>query len=117
MKIALACQSVLLEKSLEIFLRNYIVSYKKSDFVISDQQIEIDKPVFYISPNGDGELDLPFTKSALILSIEKFYAQNILDAKKPKSEKSIDLDSLEKEITKLTDTFRQDLIAVIKERF
>ena len=96
MKIALACQSVLLEKSLEIFLKSYITPYKQCDFVISDKEIEIDKPLFQIA-NDDSDLVMPFSKSALILKVEN--------------------NELEQKITKLTDNFRDDLVSVIKEYY
>jgi len=118
MKIALACQSMLLEKSLEMFLKTYIFSYKQCDFVISDRHIEIDKPLFYIS-NENSDLDVPFSKSSLILSIEKFY--NNISKKnsqiKTTNVQKVDIKDLEEKITNLTDNFRNDLVNVIKEYY
>ena len=125
MKIALACQSILLEKSLEMFLKSYIVPYRKCDFVISDRQIEIDKPLFYIATE-DSELALPFSKSALMLKIDKFYAsldskdstKKIKKSNKTKKRvKKVQMKELEVKITKLTDNFRDDLVNVIKEYY
>ena len=113
MKIALACQSVLLEKSLEIFLKSYITPYKQCDFVISDKEIEIDKPLFQIA-NDDSDLVMPFSKSALILKVEKFY--DLLNGSSSKVTK-VDISELEQKITKLTDNFRDDLVSVIKEYY
>jgi hypothetical protein len=111
-KIALACQSILLEKSLEIFLKNYISAYKQCDFVISDKEIEIDKPLFFIS-NGNGNLNIPFSKSTLLLNLEKFY-ENLYNNKKTKK---IDTKELEEKIEVLTNDFRKNLIKTIKEYY
>lgn len=113
MKIALACQSILLEKSLEIFLKNHITPYKQCDFVISDKEIEIDKPLFYIS-HDSGNLNIPFSKSALMLALDKFYENLYTDEVKVEK---IDIKELEEKIELLTDNFRKDLIKTIKEYY
>ena len=115
MKIALACQSILLEKSLEIFLKSYITPYKQCDFVISDKKMEIDKPLFYIA-NENSDLTMPFSKSNLMLKIEKFYDSLFKKENSNKVEK-IDIKELEDKISKLTDNFRNDLVNVIKEYY
>ncbi len=115
MKIALACQSILLEKSLDIFLKSYIVPYKQCDFVIGDKKIEIDKPLFCIATENS-DLCVPFSKSALMLKLEKFYG-TLLVAKPVEITKQVDVKELEKKITKLTDSFRKNLVKVIKEHY
>jgi hypothetical protein len=114
-KIALACQSVLLEKSLEIFLKSYISPYKQCDFVISDREIEIDKPLFYIATEN-ADLIMPFSKSSLMLKIESFHGLLFEKEVEEKIEK-VDIDKLEEKIVKLTDSFRDDLIKTIKEHY
>jgi len=113
MKIALACQSVLLEKSLEIFLKSYITPYKQCDFVISDKEIEVDKPLFQIANEGS-DLVMPFSKSALILKVENFY--DSLNSSTPSITK-VNISELEQKITKLTNNFRDDLVKTIKEYY
>jgi len=115
LKIALACQSILLEKSLEIFLKSYITPYKQCDFVISDKKIEIDRPLFYIATENSN-LVMPFSKSALMLKIEKFY-DSLFEKEPEESLKKVDIEELENKITKLTDSFRDDLLNVIKEYY
>lgn len=115
MKIALACQSILLEKSLEIFLKDYIVAYKQCDFVISDKDIEMDKPLFRIG-NKNSDLITPFSKSTLMLKVENFY-DALHEQKDKKIDLNIDINELEDKITKLTDNFREDLVSVIKEYY
>lgn len=116
MKIALACQSILLEKSLEIFLKNYIYPYKQCDFVISDREIEIDKPLFHIASDG-GNLNIPFSKSALLLALDKFFESLHVEDKEVRKIQKIDIKELEEKIENLTDNFRKDLIKTIKEYY
>jgi len=121
MKIALACKSLLLSKSLEIFLKKNISSYKKCDFVISDSKIEIDKPLFLIS-NDSSNLKLPFSESALMIELDKFYnqigANKKISIDKVHEAKNVDLSEKFKEkIDFLTKKFRDDLLCVIEEYY
>lgn len=75
MKIANICKSILLKKALDIFLKDYIFVYKNCDFVISDNPMEGEKPLFLISFGDDGDLKIPFTKEALLNKLEIFYKQ------------------------------------------
>jgi len=113
MKIALACKSLLLTKSLEIFLKKKISSYKKCDFVISDSKIEIDKPLFVISGNTSN-LQAPFPASALMIELDKFY--NKISSNLVYKDKDIDLnEKLKEKIDFLTQKFRDDLLSAIEE--
>ncbi len=112
MKIALACNSLLLTKSLEIFLKKNLTSYKKCDFVISDKNIEIDKPLFLISSESSN-LQVPFSESSLIIELDKFY-NNLMSADTPK-ENSVD--EMKEKIDFLTKKFRDDLMEVISEYY
>ncbi len=117
MKIALACQSILLEKSLEIFLKSYITPYKQCDFVISDKSIELDKPLFFIATENS-DLAMPFSKSTLMLKVDKFYNSLYKEEKEDNlASNKANSKELEKKITKLTDTFRDDLLNVIREYY
>ncbi len=113
MKIALICHSLLLTKSLEIFLKNNITTYKKCDFVISDKKLDIDKPQFIISGES-ADLDSPFSESALIIELEKFYNNNILSASKDTKTIIPQKIDLEEKIDFITKKFRDDLVSVIK---
>ena len=112
MKIALACQSVLLEKSLEIFLKSHVAPYKQCDFVISDVEIETDKPLFYIATENSN-LIMPFSKSALMLKVESFYDSLF----KEETKESIIKVDIEEKITSLTENFRKDLINTIRDHY
>ena len=73
MKIALACRSLLLERALAFFLKPHIVPLKQCDFVIADTKVVLDHPVFLIGKDKS-HLATPFSKTALLLALEEFYA-------------------------------------------
>jgi len=116
MKIALACKSLLITKSLEIFLKKHLSSYKRCDFVISDYKIDVDKPVFLIS-DKISNLQIPFSKSSLVIELDKFY--NNLNSEKVSKEKILEDEKqdIKKKIDFLTKKFRDDLIEVISEYY
>ena len=116
MKIALACKSLLLTKSLEVFLKNSISSYKKSDFVISDRKLDIDKPLFVISQN-DSSLTTPFSHSSLMIELDKFYNNLKSPKDKDKKYKKKDMEELKDKIDLLTTKFKDDLLQTIQEHY
>ena len=117
MKIAIVCQSLLLSKALKKFLGEQIVSYKQCDFVISDRKIELDKPVFYISP-FEGHLLIPFSKSSLLIELDKFFHHLVmLQSSADLLHNVKDTNLLEEKITALTDKFRTDLIQTIRDYY
>lgn len=71
MKLTIMCQSLLLEKALELFLKPYVVPYKQSDFIVCDYKVETNKPQFRLK-SSDSKIPFPFSKSTLLLSLEKF---------------------------------------------
>ncbi|WP_104721599.1 hypothetical protein [Helicobacter mesocricetorum] len=75
MKIALISNSLLLTKSLEIYLRDYLTSYKMCDFIVATEPMEADKPVFLVGDFSEANLNKPFTKEILLESLESFYFQ------------------------------------------
>ncbi len=116
MKVAVACKSLLLQKSLELFLKDYLSSYKYCDFLVSDRKIKIDKPLFLISKDKEANIKIPFTKSQLILEVKAFYKNlykdDIFDGKKAK-----DFKSLERKIERLCENFKKDLIKIVREHY
>ncbi len=115
MKIALACDSLLLTKSLEIFLKKYIVTYKKCDFVVSDKKLGLDKPEFVISDELSN-LQRPFSQSSLMIKLEKFYEGLSGNFKEDIS--NIDKkEDLRKKIDFLTQKFSDDLYSLVEEHY
>jgi len=68
LKVSINCHSLLLQKSLENFLKKYIVSKNRADFIISDQKIISEKPLFIIGK----DVEKPFSRSRLFMELERF---------------------------------------------
>jgi len=117
MKISILCDSLLLKNSLEIFLKDYIASYKNCDIVISDKKIQTDKYIVLINSSKEADIQIPFSKSTLLMDLKKIYENSILGKNKivtyEDSEKMIW--KLERKIDKLTLDFRENLINTIRE--
>lgn len=71
MKISLECKDLIIEKTLELFLKDHLVMKKNCDFIISDEKIYTAKPLFIISKNSPF-LSIPFSKEALFESLNEF---------------------------------------------
>lgn len=75
MKIALICDSLLLDRSLEMYLKEHLTSYKLCDFVVATQKVESQKPVFLIGDFEGANLKIPFTREILLQELEAFDGQ------------------------------------------
>ena len=107
MKIAVECKSPLLQKSLEIFLSSYLSSIKQCDIVVRDFKVLSDDKTFYIGKEKDSDLIKPFSKSALILALEKRHGISL-----DKNEPSFDI--LEKRIEMLTKEYQQNILKAVR---
>jgi len=119
MKIAVACQSLLLQKSLEIFLVKYLSSAKQCDILVRDKECLNDERCFYIASSPDADLQKPFSKSQLILELEKRYKELYVKEKKSSDAtvykgESIDFGILEKRIELLTTEYQKNIIRAVK---
>ena len=106
MRVSVVCESVLLSRSLKMFLKPYLQNYKKSDFVITDKRLDIDKPQFIISHDSSADLIVPFGNSTLLVALEKFYN---------KISQDIDTTNLEDKIEKLLKEYTSKMMTLIKE--
>ena len=99
MKYKIVCSSPLLQYSLEYFLKEYL---SNDGIIITDN-----KNIEGILIGKD--IKKPFTKSSLILQLEKisFTKSNIFEKKL----------TFEKKLENLIDQFKQDLINLIKEEY
>ncbi len=109
MKIAVECKSPLLQKSLEIFLSRYISSTKQCDIVIRDEECLADERCFYISSASKSDLIKPFSKSQLVLALQKRYKTLYKDIESP-----LDFDILEKRIDYLTKEYQQNILKSVR---
>jgi len=123
MKIAVECQSPLLQKALEIFVQNYLCSSKKSDIIVRDEVcIGDDKRCFYIGTGKEADLLKPFSKSQLILALERRYKEIYKEENEVKSlqkeyleeEDSMDFAILEKRIETLTQEYKANILRAVK---
>ena len=122
MKVAVECQSPLLQKSLELFLANYLSSLKQCDIVVRDIECLNDERCFYISSGEDSDLKKPFSKSQLILALENRYKEIGKEKSDTESIKedvyneyaSLDFSILEKRIDSLTQEYNENIIKAVR---
>ncbi|MCV3375800.1 hypothetical protein [Campylobacter sp. IFREMER_LSEM_CL2151] len=78
MKIALECKDLILEKTLEIALKDFLVLKKDCDFLVCDEKINTQKPQFIINKKSNF-LSHPFNMEELLNALNDFNAslQNI----------------------------------------
>ena len=122
MKVAVECKSPLMQKSLEMFLEKHLCSLKQCDIVIRDTKCLNDNRCFYISSDKDADLIKPFSKSQLILALEKRYRSTNKDVLHVESQKeeiyseyaSLDFSILEKRIDSLTKEYQQNILQAVR---
>ncbi|WP_094325510.1 ornithine carbamoyltransferase [Campylobacter avium] len=103
MKIALECKDIILEKTLMLFLKDFLVLKKECDFLVCDEKLDINKPQFLINKYSQ-HLSLPFSKDELLSSLQKFdESLKELALKLAEEKKKI----LEDRIEKIADEFRK----------
>lgn len=124
MKVAVQCESPLLQRSLELFLGKNLSSVKQCDLILRDKKIMDSNQSLYISSTDDADIKKPFSRSQLYLKLENFYnkmedMQNIkneaenLDKLDKSSNKDFKL--LEQKIDKLTLDYKNSVLKAVKE--
>lgn len=120
MRIALECQSPLLQKSLELFLEGRLVSKKSCTLLIRDVKLpdEEEYESFYISNDEGSDLKKPFSKSQLILALEKREKGLVATQQEDEVEESLShemsFEILEKRIEMLTKEYQQNILNAVK---
>jgi len=66
------CKSVLLETALKKIHKRQVTTFNECDVVLTDRNLDIDKPYLFVSSDESGDIKKPFTRSSLLLQIEKF---------------------------------------------
>jgi len=109
MKVALVCESPLLKKSLELYLKESVSSYGECDFVISDKAVKSKKPVLFIGKRQDATLSVPFSKEEVLSKAQQFYLHHIEDV--------VDSDkkALDKVLAKLNKKHKEKIDKIIRE--
>ena len=106
MKAFIDCDCEILQKTLELFLKDCAASAQDCDFVISDEPQSSAKPLFLIGEGGD--LTLPFSKNTLLSKLEDFQGS----LKRDLSE----YDAVEAEICALFDEFKAKIIEILRRQ-
>ncbi len=125
MKVAVKCESPLLQRSLEMFLEKDLSPIKICDIVVSDQKLDIDQKTVYISNESDADLSKPFSRSQLILVLEKVMKDEKqsksflsmmeeLDSPDGSSTHGLEFKFLQDRIEKLTQEYQENLIKTIR---
>ena len=114
MKIAAQCKSPLLQKSLELFLSNYLSAPKKCDIIVRDEECLNDERCFYIGSNEKADLKKPFSKSQLILALEKRYKELNKGSINIEVSEGMDFFILEQRIDFLTQEYKESILRTIK---
>lgn len=73
MKICIMCESTLLQSALEYYLQEYLCAYQDAEFIISDIQLNITKPICIINTSSDANISKPFTPVSLFRDLQEFY--------------------------------------------
>ena len=105
MKIMVNCECLIMQKTLEIFLKDYLADEEEADFIVSDINKKSNKRVFYIGDDSP-YLTLPFSKKDFLYALEEF--DFIVKDSNLK-------ENLEDKIALLCDEFKLKLIKTIRE--
>lgn len=121
MKVFIDCGCLMLQKSLEMFLSEFIASYDECDMVISDEEKDTPKPLFLVG-DENGDLKMPFNKDILVEKLLEYDRIIKFNANLSQNEEFQKLqtatnsqNSLEDRISDLIDNFKDELIKIIKE--
>ena len=106
MKAFIDCDCEILQKTLELFLKDHAASAQDCDFVISDEPQSSAKPLFLIGEGGN--LALPFSKNTLLSKLEDFQGSLKQDLS--------EYDAAEEEICALFDEFKAKIIKILRRQ-
>lgn len=113
MKISFECECILLQKTLLLFCKNEAAHHKDCDFIVSDKHIDTQKPLFLIGDDSP-YLSVPFNKQTLLNTLEEFYSA--IQIKTPNRHEIKKSDNLEERVSNLIDSFKKELMELIRSR-
>lgn len=120
MKVAVECKSPLMQKSLELFLGKHLSSLKQCDIVLRDVKCLNDERCFYVSSDKNSDLVKPFSKSQLILALERRYksmekqVSSVVHVEDELFEDTDNFDILEKRIELLTKEYQANILRAVR---
>jgi hypothetical protein len=120
MKVAIQCDSPLLQRSLELFLEGYLSSLRQCDILIRDKEIVDEQyPTFIIGVTESADLIKPFSKAQLLHALHHKYEilhhPALAVQENPfSSETGVSFDILERHIDKLTREYQANILKAIR---
>ena len=123
MKVAIQCDSPLLQRSLELFLEGHLSSKRQCDIMIRDKSILDDEyPTFFITSDTSTDLIKPFSKAQLVEALRKkldsLKSAKNLEVQEEKSDESsenrVGFEILEHHIEKLTREYQSNILKAVK---
>ena len=113
LKVALMCDSPLLKRALERFLRGHIVPFGQCDLVISDNDREVSKPLLCIGQ----QLVKPFSRAHLQMALDRFaQAENISTHHQDLlSDRPASSGGLDQEVEQLARRFAHELLTLLQK--
>lgn len=121
-KVAIQCDSPLLQRSLELFLDGHLSSLRQCDILIRDKEIRDDQhPTFVIGTTSSADLVKPFSKAQLLHALnQKMEVQKNIpiepahDISVPEKEEPVSFEILERHIEKLTREYQTNILKAIR---
>lgn len=122
MKVAIQCDSPLLQRSLELFLEGQLSSIRQCDILIRDKEIrDENRLTFIIGSSESSDLIKPFSKAQLLHAL----AQKVESLKHapadmreetfaPVEEEGVSFEVLERHIEKLTREYQSNILKAIR---
>lgn len=121
MKVAIQCDSPLLQRSLELFLDGYLSSLRQCDILIRDKNIRDDQyPTFVVGVEESSDLIKPFSKAQLIHALnqmfesQKYFPIPAEASGDASADEAVSFDILERHIDKLTREYQANILKAIR---
>jgi len=121
MKVAIQCDSPLLQRSLELFLDGHLSSLRQCDILIRDKDIRDEQhPTFVIGVSETSDLIKPFSKAQLLHALSQKFDSKINTSEMAEEEKNISQEEvvsfeiLERHIEKLTREYQANILKAVR---
>lgn len=122
MKVAIQCDSPLLQRSLELFLEGHLSSIRQCDILIRDKDIRDEQhPTFVIGSDAHADLIKPFSKAQLLHTLTHKFESLKNAPVSPEEEVSLAVEEekvsfeiLERHIEKLTREYQTNILKAIR---
>lgn len=122
MKVAIACESPLLQRSLELFLEGRLSSQRHCDIVVRDHEVHDNEHLsLTIGTSEDSDLIKPFSKAQLFHALGKKLdvlkhdiSANTTATIQEEEETTVSFDILERHIEKLTHEYQANILKAVR---